>query len=194
MSLYGYICVRRCDLWQSVRSVRRVLISETMLAIPIEEVMRFGSPMLSPVSYTHLHTSHHIISISNCTCTKCICILDCLINNFVCLLCCLCDDFVCSCLLYTSGMLLYSTCTFSPLEDEQIVSRMLKEDPDLELVEPEWYEGFDHGHPEWSDNNQELTKCVRIWPHRMKGEGHFLALLKKKGESSRCLLYTSRCV
>ena len=62
---------------------------------------------------------------------------------------------------------------------------MLKEDPDLELVEPEWYEGFDHGHPEWSDNNQELTKCVRIWPHRMKGEGHFLALLKKKGESSR---------
>ena len=30
-------------------SVRRVLISETMLAIPIEEVMRFGSPMLSPL-------------------------------------------------------------------------------------------------------------------------------------------------
>ena len=29
--------------------VRRVLISETMLAIPIEEVMRFGSPMLSPL-------------------------------------------------------------------------------------------------------------------------------------------------
>ena len=88
-------------------------------------------------------------------------------------------------MLRPGGMLLYSTCTFSPLEDEQIVSRMLKEDPDLELVEPEWYEGFDHGHPEWSDNNQELTKCVRIWPHRMKGEGHFLALLKKKGESSR---------
>ena len=88
-------------------------------------------------------------------------------------------------MLRPGGMLLYSTCTFSPLEDEQIVSRMLKEDQDLELVEPEWYEGFDHGHPEWSDNNQELTKCVRIWPHRMKGEGHFLALLKKKGESSR---------
>ena len=48
-------------------------------------------------------------------------------------------------MLRPGGMLLYSTCTFSPLEDEQIVSRMLKEDPDLELVEPEWYEGFDHG-------------------------------------------------
>ena len=35
--------------WQSVQFVRRVLISETMLAIPIEEVMRFGSPMLSPL-------------------------------------------------------------------------------------------------------------------------------------------------
>lgn len=86
-------------------------------------------------------------------------------------------------MLRPGGMLLYSTCTFSPLEDEQIVSYMLEQDPQLRLIQPEWYEGFDHGHPEWSDGNPELTKCVRIWPHRMKGEGHFLALLQKGDES-----------
>ena len=41
--------VKEVQSWQSVQFVRRVLISETMLAIPIEEVMRFGSPMLSPL-------------------------------------------------------------------------------------------------------------------------------------------------
>ncbi len=82
-------------------------------------------------------------------------------------------------MLRPGGMLLYSTCTFSPLEDEQIIQFMLEQDETLSIVEPTWYEGFDHGHPEWADGNPELTKCVRIWPHRMKGEGHFLAMLKK---------------
>lgn len=86
-------------------------------------------------------------------------------------------------MLKPGGMLLYSTCTFSPLEDEQIVQFMLEQDPSLELVEPVWYEGFDHGHPEWADGNPDLTRCVRIWPHRMKGEGHFLAMVKKHGET-----------
>lgn len=85
-------------------------------------------------------------------------------------------------MLQPGGMLLYSTCTFSPLEDEQIVSYMLKLDPELELVDIKNYSGFDHGRPEWSDGNEELRKCVRIWPHRMRGEGHFIALLHKKGD------------
>lgn len=87
-------------------------------------------------------------------------------------------------MLRPGGLLLYSTCTFSPLEDEQIVSYMLSLDPQLRLMEPEWYEGFDHGRPEWADQNPELKKCVRIWPHHMKGEGHFLALLQKGEEKT----------
>ena len=32
-------------------------------------------------------------------------------------------------------------------------------------------------------NPEELQKCVRIFPHKMDGEGHFLALFRKKGDS-----------
>ena len=31
-----------------------------------------------------------------------------------------------------------------------------------------------------NDDEEELKKCVRIWPHKMNGEGHFIALLHKK--------------
>lgn len=89
-------------------------------------------------------------------------------------------------MLRPGGLMMYSTCTFSPEEDEQVISWFLREYPDMELqpVEP-YYEGFRPGRPEWADGNEELLKCVRIWPHVMEGEGHFLALMKKNtdGES-----------
>ena len=84
-------------------------------------------------------------------------------------------------MLKPGGMLLYSTCTFSPLEDEQMIARMLGLDSSLSVIDPLPYEGFDKGRPEWADGSPDLEKCVRIWPHRMEGEGHFLALLKKDG-------------
>ena len=68
----------------------------------------------------------------------------------------------------------------SPEENEQTIASLLQEHPELQLVELPWYEGFAHGRPELADGNPELTKCVRIFPHRMAGEGHFLALLYKK--------------
>jgi NOL1/NOP2/fmu family ribosome biogenesis protein len=48
----------------------------------------------------------------------------------------------------------------------------------------EGYEGFCKGRPEFTAGRQaSFQKTVRIFPHRMEGEGHFLALLKKKGTS-----------
>lgn len=42
-------------------------------------------------------------------------------------------------------------------------------------------EGFDHGHPEWTlTGREDIKQCIRLWPHKIKGEGHFLALLKKE--------------
>ena len=87
-------------------------------------------------------------------------------------------------MLKPGGMLLYSTCTFSPEEDECQIARILNEYPEMKLLDIEGYEGFDKGRPCWADNNEELKKCVRIWPHRMNGEGHFLALLKKDGDDT----------
>ena len=83
-------------------------------------------------------------------------------------------------MLKEGGMLLYSTCTFSPLEDEESVAYLLSLDENLKLVEMEGYSGFVKGKPELTEKkNPELAKCVRIFPHKLDGEGHFLALLQK---------------
>ena len=83
-------------------------------------------------------------------------------------------------MLKEGGMLLYSTCTFSPLEDEGSVEYLLSLDPSLHLVEMEGYSGFVKGQPEWVDSsNRSLEKCIRMFPHKLDGEGHFLALLQK---------------
>lgn len=86
-------------------------------------------------------------------------------------------------MLRPGGLMLYSTCTFAPIEDEQTVSYLLENRPDMELIEMEDYEGFSHGVPEWGNGNPELAKCIRIFPHKMNGEGHFLALFHKKGQA-----------
>lgn len=82
-------------------------------------------------------------------------------------------------MLRPGGELLYSTCTFAPIENEGSISWMLENFPEMELLEMEPYDGFAPGNPEWGNGNQALAKCVRIWPHKMNGEGHFLALAKK---------------
>lgn len=82
-------------------------------------------------------------------------------------------------MLRPGGQLLYSTCTFAPVENEGSISWLLENFPEMDVLEIEPYEGFAPGHPEWGNGDERLQRCVRIWPHKMKGEGHFLALLKK---------------
>lgn len=83
-------------------------------------------------------------------------------------------------MLKPGGMLLYSTCTFDPSENEQTIEYLLSEYPEFVLCGMESYEGFAKGMPEVGDTgNQELLKTVRIFPHKMQGEGHYLALLRK---------------
>ncbi len=83
-------------------------------------------------------------------------------------------------MLRPGGSLMYSTCTFSPDEDEQMIAWFLREYPDMEILPIAWYDGFSEGRPDYADGNPELRKCVRIWPHKMNGEGHFLAYLHKQ--------------
>ena len=84
--------------------------------------------------------------------------------------------------LKAGGMLLYSTCTFAPAEDEGAVSAFLARHPDMHLCEiTPFYEGFSRGNPAWGDGSPELSKTVRLWPHKTEGEGHFLALMAKEG-------------
>lgn len=84
--------------------------------------------------------------------------------------------------LKPGGELVYSTCTFSPEEDEQIVQWVLDNYPELELIEIPKYEGMDNGRPDFANNNSELTKCVRLMPHHFNGEGQFIAKFKSTVE------------
>ena len=86
-------------------------------------------------------------------------------------------------MLRPGGQLLYSTCTFAPKEDEEVVSFLLENRPDMELLELPDYEGFTPGVPAWGNGDPALSRCVHLFPHKMQGEGHFMALLCKKGRT-----------
>lgn len=77
-------------------------------------------------------------------------------------------------MLKEGGYLLYSTCTFSKLEDEDNITDFLAEHPDFVLEHIYDYEGFTRAFG--------MEDAIRIFPHKMQGEGHFVALLHKKGE------------
>lgn len=79
-------------------------------------------------------------------------------------------------LLAPGGLLLYSTCTFSICEDEDVVRHTLKRHPELELEPLELFEGASEGFG--------LPGVIRLFPHKIRGEGHFMALLRKKGREA----------
>ncbi len=78
--------------------------------------------------------------------------------------------------LRPGGMLLYSTCTFEEAENEEVILSLLDNHTDLSLI-PIEHPGFEKGHC-------GLAECARLYPHRIEGEGHFLALLKKEDASA----------
>jgi len=88
-------------------------------------------------------------------------------------------------MLKPGGYVVYSTCTFSPEEDEIMISEFLDKHGNYELLEVPKTAGIEDGRPEWSGGNIELRKTARLWPHRIKGEGHFVALLRKSGDKIR---------
>ena len=89
-------------------------------------------------------------------------------------------------MLSPGGTIVYSTCTFNPEENEKNIAYFLNTYSDLYLKDIPKQFGIESGRPEWADGNPELTKTARLWPHRVKGEGHFAALLGRLGEGTIC--------
>lgn len=77
------------------------------------------------------------------------------------------------------GQLIYSTCTFAPEEDEQMMAWVLDNFPEFHLVPIKKVGGVVDARPEWANGNPELKKAARLFPHLMKGEGHFVAKLER---------------
>ncbi len=86
---------------------------------------------------------------------------------------------VASDLLKPGGYIVYSTCTFAPSENEGMIDEFVKNNPEFELVDIPLFPGFAHGRPEWADAGEQLSRSIRLWPHKIRGEGHFVALLRK---------------
>lgn len=85
-------------------------------------------------------------------------------------------------MLREGGRLVYSTCTFAPEENEGSISRFLKRHPEFFIIPVTKCEGMESGHPEWvKDPADGIENTIRLWPHKLKGEGHFVAVLQKQG-------------
>lgn len=87
-------------------------------------------------------------------------------------------------MLKPGGRMVYSTCTFSPEEDEDGIAAFLERHPEFTIECLPGMEGLSAGRPEWSRRHcPELVSTFRIWPHKAEGEGHYLAVLKKCEEA-----------
>lgn len=85
-------------------------------------------------------------------------------------------------MLRPGGRLVYSTCTFAPQENEGSMARFLERHPEFTILQVAMPEGFAAGNPKWADCEAEgIEHTMRIWPHKVNGEGHFLAVLQKEG-------------
>lgn len=102
-------------------------------------------------------------------------------------------------MLRPGGLLVYSTCTFAPDENEGSISRFCHAHPDMEIVQVPCYDGMDHGRADWYETFADHTSAyaakeapcapwieytIRLFPHHLDGEGHYVAILRKQGSSS----------
>ena len=79
-------------------------------------------------------------------------------------------------MLRPGGRIMYSTCTFSQDENEFVVEDFLEKNKHYSILKIDHSKyGFSEGVP--------LKNAARLWPHKIKGEGHFLALLEKGSDS-----------
>lgn len=76
-------------------------------------------------------------------------------------------------MLKKGGRIVFSTCTFARQENEGSIQRFLERHKDFSVKEIEVFEGM-----------EKNEYGVRLWPHKVKGEGHFLSVLERMEENT----------
>ncbi len=106
-------------------------------------------------------------------------------------------------MLRPGGRIVYSTCTFASAENEGSIARFLERHPEFAIVSVPVPEGFSKGEAVWAEaevqtgkismaDKTQLENTLRIWPHKVDGEGHFLAVLQKEGNTEQAAQGYSR--
>lgn len=87
-------------------------------------------------------------------------------------------------LLKEGGTMVYSTCTFAPEENEEVVKHVLEE-TDLELERAETGANHVRGVTEFEDREygEEMTKTIRVYPHHLDSGGIYIAKFVKPEDS-----------
>lgn len=85
-------------------------------------------------------------------------------------------------LVKSGGYIMYSTCTFSDMEDEQVIKYILDKHKELSVIPLDMKPGMAGAYDKYSED-RSLSGIVHVFPHLMDCEGHFMALLKKEGQS-----------
>lgn len=83
-------------------------------------------------------------------------------------------------MLKEGGICSYSTCTFAMEENEKFLDQFLKKHETFN-IDPISNPNFETGIV-MENMDSSLSETGRLWPHKVKGEGHFVARLKKQGE------------
>ena len=88
-------------------------------------------------------------------------------------------------MLRPGGRMVYSTCTFAPEENEGTISQFLAKHPEFEIADVMHYPQMSSGVAAWTTDPQPgLERTIRLFPHHVDGEGHYLAVLMKAGSVS----------
>jgi NOL1/NOP2/sun family putative RNA methylase len=85
-------------------------------------------------------------------------------------------------LLTTNGVMLYSTCTYNPEENESVVSFLL-ENREAKLLPINVGFDYDPGITQWRNKkyDKRLERTARFYPHRCDSVGFFMARIGKRG-------------
>ncbi|OXM84104.1 RsmB/NOP family class I SAM-dependent RNA methyltransferase [Paenibacillus rigui] len=113
-------------------------------------------------------------------------------------------------MLKPGGRIVYSTCTFSPEENEEMIAEFLTDHPQFHVLPVAMRYGFRPGRPDWVEGSERLQEneakhgesldadaaswhqavreaaeevkgTARLWPHHVPGEGHYVAVLVYSG-------------